>query len=284
VAGKFLEYGPITNAQEEEMADTKRINWACAVLDRKHDAPFFLGVGVYAPHFPNYAPQKYFDLYRREDIVLPPHKDDDLDDLPEKMRKQKIAQKNKHHQRLEELGIIDEAILGYLASVTYADAMLGRVLDALDASPHWAHTIVVIWSDHGYHHGEKGDWGKHTLWERTSNVPFIWAAPAVASNQRIDTTVSLIDMSPTFLELCGLAEDDGLEGTSLASILKRPESAQDRDVFLPYLEPNSFAVINQEWRYIQYSEGSEELYDVQKDPNEWYNLASETKYHGVKKT
>jgi len=112
VSGKFLEYGPIPNEQEEEIADTKRINWACSVLDRKHDAPFFLGVGVYAPHFPNYVPQKYFDLYRREDIVLPPYKDDDLDDLPEKMRKQKIARKNKHHQRLEELGIIDEAILG----------------------------------------------------------------------------------------------------------------------------------------------------------------------------
>lgn len=282
VSGLFLEYGSIPNDREEDMADTKRINWACSVLERSHDAPFFLGVGVYAPHFPNYAPQKYFDRYRREEIELPIYKEDDLDDLPEIIRKPKTARKNRHHKRLSELGIIDEAILGYLASVSYADAMLGRVLDALAQSPYRDNTIVVIWSDHGYHHGEKGDWGKHTLWERTSNVPFIWAGPGVASDQKIETTVSLIDMYPTFVELCGLAEDLGLEGESLASVLAYPDSAKDRDVFLPFLRPNAYAVINRDWRYIRYDDGSEELYNLHLDPHEWENLALNPDYDAIK--
>ena len=110
------------------------------------------------------------------------------------------------HQRLEELDAVEDAILGYLACISSADAMMGRVLDALEASLYADNTIVVLWSDHGYHHGEKGDWGKHTLWERTSNVPFIWAGPGVAEGKKTDVTVSLIDMYPTLGEMCGLPE------------------------------------------------------------------------------
>ncbi|MEM6911344.1 MAG: sulfatase [Verrucomicrobiota bacterium] len=281
--GLFLEYGPIPNEQEPAMADTQRIDWACSILAQEHDAPFFLGVGIYAPHFPNYAPQKYFDLYQVEEIVLPPYKEGDLDDLPEKMRKQKIGRTKAHHARLEAWGLLEEAVLGYLACVTYADAMLGRVLDAIENGPHADNTAIVIWSDHGYHHGEKGDWGKHTLWERTSNVPFIWAGPGIAQGQEVAASVSLIDMYPTFVDLCGLAQDEGLEGISLAGVLRNPATAQDRDVFLPYLSPNGFAVINQQWRYIHYEDGSEELYHVQRDPHEWTNLAELPEYAPIKK-
>ncbi len=269
----FLEWGPVPNEREEEMADTIRTNWACDVLRKEHSKPFFLAVGLYAPHFPNYAPQKYFDLYDADSIKPPPYKEDDLDDLPPRMRRQKTARKQQHHKRLEEIGAIEEAIHGYLASVSYADAMLGRVLDALEQGPHADNTIVVFWSDHGYHHGEKGDWGKHTLWERTSNVPFIWAGPGVAENHKVDATVSLIDLYPTLTDVCGLAPDGGLEGESLAGPLSDPASASDRDVFLPYMTPGAYAVINQEWRYIRYDDGTEELYDVKSDPNEWENLA-----------
>ena len=207
-------------------------------LKEKHDKPFFLGVGLYAPHFPNYCPQKYFDLYDPAKIELPPYKDDDLDDLPPKIRKTEDQPDEPHHQRLEELDAVEDAIHGYLACISYADAMIGRVLDALDASPYADNTIVVLWSDHGYHHGEKGDWGKHTLWERTSNVPFIWAGPGIAKGAVTDVSVSLIDMYPTFVELCGLPQPPHrLEGVSIAATLRDPAKAKDRDVFLPHMEP-----------------------------------------------
>lgn len=270
----FLEWAAIPEGREEEMADTMRANWAVEVLQRKHDKPFFLGVGLYAPHFPNYCPQKYFDLYDPDKIQLPPIKDDDLDDLPEPVRKQK-TNRSRIHQKLVDLDAVDDAIHGYLACMSYADAMLGRVLDALEASPHADNTIVVLWSDHGYHHGEKGDWGKHTLWERTSNVPFIWAGPGVAKGASVDATVSLIDMYPTFIETCGLAPVDGLDGTSIAATLRDPGAAKDRNVLLPFMTPDAYAIINQEWRYIHYENDTEELYDLTADPNEWHNLAEQ---------
>ena len=272
--GLFLEWAPIPNHREEEMADTMRVNWAVDKLKEKHDEPFFLGVGIYAPHFPNYCPQKYFDLYEPKNIQLPPYKEGDLDDLPEKIKRMKSA-RSRIHQKLEKLEAIDDAIHGYLACMSYADAMMGRILDALEASPYADNTIVVLWSDHGYHHGEKGDWGKHTLWERTSNVPFIWAGPSVAKNQQTDATVSLIDMYPTFVEMCDLPKPaQKLEGESIASTLANPSEAEDRNVFLPHMNPGEYAIINRDWRYIHYGDDGDELYDVQADPNEWENLAA----------
>lgn len=280
--GLFLEWGAIPNEQEEEMADTKRINWTVEQLKRHHEKPFFLACGIYAPHFPNYCPQKYFDLYDPREIELPPYKDDDLEDLPPKIRKIKTA-RSRIHKKLEALDAVDDAIHGYLACMSYADAMMGRVLDALAASPHADNTIVVLWSDHGYHHGEKGDWGKHTLWERTSNVPFIWAGPGVKKGAVSDVTVSLIDMYPTLAEMCSLGTPhQPLEGQSLAETLKNPAAAQDRNVYLPHMEPGEYAVINRDWRYIRYGNDGEELYDLRNDPNEWHNLAGDERYSKVK--
>ena len=280
--GLFLEWAAIPNEKEGQMADTQRIDWACSVISQKHEKPFFVGVGIYAPHFPNYVPQKYFDMYKREELQLASIKEDDLEDLPPKIRKTKENRKKAHHDKLVKMGLVEDAVLGYMASVSYADAMLGKVLDALEKSPHKDNTIIVFWSDHGYHHGEKGHWGKHSLWERTSNVPFLWAGPGIAKGKSVDATVSLIDMYPSFNDLCKLPEVKGLEGTSLAPVLAKPESAKDRNVFLPYLEPNSFAVINQNYRYIHYADNTEEFYDLEKDPNEWNNSAANPEYKSIK--
>jgi arylsulfatase A-like enzyme len=281
--GLFLEWGTIPNEKEEEMADTIRINWAVDQLNKKHDKPFFLACGIYAPHYPNYCPQKYFDLYDPAKIELPPYKEDDLADLPPKIRRQKENRKRQHHDKLVEMDAVEDAIHGYLACISYADAMMGRVLDALESSPYADNTIVVFWSDHGYHHGEKGNWGKHTLWERTPNVPFIWAGPGVSEGAKTDVTASLIDMYPTLAELCGLPKpQQELEGVSLASTLKNPSTATDRHVYLPYLTPGEYAIIHRDWRYIRYGEDGEELYDLREDPHEWSNLASDKKYASVK--
>ena len=280
--GLFLEWAGLPNEKEEKMADTIRVNWAVEQLKKKHDKPFFLACGIYAPHFPNYCPQKYFDLYDRDKIELPPYKADDLEDLPERMKKAKTA-RSKIHKELEAKGAVKDAIHGYLACMSYADAMMGRVLDELEKSPYADNTIVVLWSDHGYHHGEKYDWGKHTLWERTSNVPFIWAGPGVKKGVVVDVTASLIDMYPTFVEMCGLPKpDQKLEGVSLKETLAKPEAAKDRDVYLPYMAPGEYAIINKNWRYITYGKDGEELYDLKADPNEWANLANDSKYDETK--
>lgn len=278
----FMEVGPVPNDTEVMMADTQRTNWACQVLKQQQDRPFFLALGLYAPHFPNYAPQKYFDLYPLDAIERPEWKEDDLDDIPEIVREKHESRKQKVHQVLLDLGIVETTLQGYLASISYADAMIGRVLDALEASPHRDNTIVIFWSDHGFTHGQKGHWGKHTLWEPTSHVPFLWAGPGIARNQKTDATVSLVDIYPTLAERCGLPPEVGLEGTSLVSALEAPSSAQDRSVLLPYDEPFSYAVINRDWRYVHYKDDTEELYDLSKDPHEWTNLAGKRRYNSVK--
>jgi len=280
-----LEWGPIDNAQEEEMADALRTNWMCDVLRRKHDKPFFMALGMYSPHYPNYAPQKYFDLYDKDALELPPYKEDDLDDLPPSMKKRMLARK-KQHEELESMGALKDALQAYLASISFGDAMLGRLLDALEASNYMDNTIVLFWSDQGFHHGEKGHWGKHTLWQRTSQVPFIWAGPGITRGANVDTTVSLIDIYPTLVELCNLPVrvDRRFDGISLVPTLQNPSVAEDRDVFLPHADRGDYAVINSNWRYIRYDEGTEELYNVREDPHEWTNLADDRKYEPIKQT
>jgi arylsulfatase A-like enzyme len=281
----WMEAGPVPNDQEENMADTMRTEWVCDVIGKQHDKPFFVALGLYAPHDPNYAPQKYFDLYPLDSIRRPPIKDDDMDDIPEIVRKKHVARAKRNIAILTETDSFDSSIQGYLACISYADAMVGRILDAIESSPNKDNTIVIFWSDHGFAHGEKGHWGKHTLWQRTSQVPFIWAGPGVAKKASVNYTATLIDIYPTLIEMCGLSADSELEGESLASTLKSgvaPKGKQ-RSVLLPYDVPNSYAIINDEWRYIQYSDGSEELYDVRNDPNEWDNRAGDKELQPVKK-
>lgn len=277
----FMEYAPLPNEVEKDMADTLQTDWAIDVLKRRHDRPFFLALGLYAPHFPNYAPQKYYDLYPLESIQLPPIKDDDSVDLPPAVRRAMDRRKETIHEPLAQMGLMKEVLRAYLACISYADAMLGRVLDALESSPHAENTIVIFWSDHGYHHGEKGQWGKHTLWERTTNIPFIWAGPGVARGAKVGATVSSIDVYPTLAELCGLSPDAGLEGQSLAASLRRPETAKDRNVLVCEVNPGGYAIVNQQWRYIHYTDGGEELYNLAADPHEWVNLAAEEKHRAI---
>ena len=278
----FMEIGSIPNEREKDMADTIRTNWACDIISKEHDKPFFVGLGFYAPHYPNYAPKKYFDLYPIDSIKRPPWKDDDLIDIPDIQRKPQESRKKSVHGRLLELGIVDETIQAYLACISYADAMVGRVLDTLESSPNKDNPLIVFWSDHGFHHGQKGNWGKHTLWQQTSHVPFIWAGPNVDEAKQVEEAASLVDVYATLVESCNLADDPELEGTSLSGVLKNPESATNRSVILPYDKPESYAVMSKDWRYIRYEDGSEELYDLNKDQEEWNNLAKTPRFADIK--
>ena len=275
-----LEWGPIANEKEDDMVDAMRTNWMVDVLKREHDRPFFMALGMYSPHYPNYAPQKYFDMYNPEELVLPEYKEDDLEDLSPEIRKF-YTNRSKQHKELEEYGALKDALHGYLASITFADAMLGRVLDALDNSPYKDNTIVLFWSDQGFHHGEKGHWGKHTLWQRTTQVPFIWAGKGISKNTKLNDPVSLIDIYPTLAELCGVPAKKGLEGVSLASVLQNKAQTTARNIFIPHADRGSYAVVNNEWRYIYYNDGAEELYNTKNDPNEWNNLIGDEQYRPI---
>lgn len=278
--GGFLEWGPISPEEAEIIPDAIRTNWVCKLLEQEHSDPFFIGLGLYTPHFPNYAPQEFFDMYDRDSIQVPDLFAGDLDDLPDYIRK-KMSNRLIKQQTLEEVDAVEDAILAYLACVSFADAMVGRVLDALDSSAYKNNTLVLFWSDQGYHHGEKGQWGKHTLWQETSHVPFIVAGAGLPENKRVETTVSLIDMYPTLIELCKLSPQHPMDGVSLVPALLNPDEAVDRSVMMNYMERGGYAIINQDWRYIHYHDGSEELYDLNTDPNEYDNLAANPGYRNT---
>ena len=280
--GRFMEWGPIPDSLEEKITATIRTNWVVDLLKQTHEKPFFIGLGLYHPHYPNYVPQKYFDMYDLEQIQLPNHDPAHLDDLPANIRNQMLNRRRIHLEVLLELGIYKDAVRAYLAAVTYTDAMLGRVLDALEDSDYKDNTIVVVWSDHGYHLGEKGQWGKHTLWRETSRVPLIFAGADLAKDKKVETTVGLIDLYPTLIELCDLPQQHQMDGVSLVPVLKEPELAEERNLFIPGHIRERYAVINSNYRYIKYEKNiGEEFYDLKEDPYEWNNLAGDQKYESI---
>jgi len=213
-------------------------------------------------------------MYPLDKITLPVVKDDDLDDIPPIGRKMAITN-SRDHERVKKYKQWETAVRCYLAAITFADAQLGRVLDALDAGPHAKSTNIVLWSDHGWHLGEKLHWRKFSLWERSTRNVLMMSVPGLTKpGSRCDRTVSLLDMYPTLTEMFGLPRREGLEGRSLMPLLKNPSASWDHPVITTYLRGNH-AVRDAHWRYIRYHDGTEELYDRDKDPNEWTNIAAQ---------
>lgn len=266
---------------DAEMGDGRMIDWAVRFLAQPSKQPFFLAAGIYRPHLPLYAPRKYFDLYPQDQIILPPIKGDDCDDLPE-AGKQMAAERRGDYELVIKEGRHRELVQAYLASISFGDALLGRLLDALDASSAAKNTIIVFWSDHGWHLGEKQHLHKFTLWERSTHIPMIIAAPGVTQpDSRTARPVGTIDLFPTLNELCSLPAITSLDGTSLVPLLKNPAL----DWSLPTLTTHgqgNHALRTERWRYIRYAEGGEELYDHTTDPNEWKNLAPKPEFAAIK--
>lgn len=274
-----FDWGPM-DATDEEMGDYKVVSWGLEQLAAKHDKPLFLACGFTKPHLPWYVPRKYFDQFPLEGVHLPEVKADDLDDVPAVGRK--IAGVREHE------GVVahdqwKQAVRSYLATIAFVDGQIGRLLDGFEKSPMASDTIVCLWSDHGWHLGEKLHWRKFTLWEEATRNILTIAAPGVTKpGGRCTRPVSHMDIYPTLTDLCGLPVRDGLEGTSLVPLLKDPAAPWDRPALTTY-GCDRHTVRSERWRYIRYNDGTEELYDHAKDPNEWTNLAADAQCGDVKK-
>lgn len=268
-------------AKDEDLPDDKAADWAIKRLEEQHDKPFFLMVGFLRPHVPWYVPKKWFDLYEKETIELPPYKSDDLSDVPQMAKDISILPQMPRTDWAIENDQWRNIVHAYLACISFSDHQVGRVLDALDRSPHKDNTIIVLWSDHGYHMGEKNTFQKQSLWERSSHVPLVIAGAGLEGQRRCDRIVSLLDLYPTLVEMCDLPANAKNEGRSLVPLLQKPDKPWDYPAITGW-QKNSFAVQDHRYRYIRYGDGSEELYDHQSDPNEWTNLAGEVEHEPIK--
>lgn len=281
----YFTWGPL-QVRDEKMADSQVVDWACYELSRKHDKPFYLACGLFRPHMPWEVPQKYFDRYALESIADLNIQDNDLKDAFDHGRRSwhKYVLANKQWKHV---------IQAYLASIAFTDVQLGRLLDGLEASAYRDNTIVVLWSDHGMHIGEKENWEKFTLWEESTRVPLMIKVPGLTqAGSRSDQPASLLDIYPTLAEAAGFAVPKHCDGVSLLPLLKNPETKRSRSALTSFkfnfrkvqkrgktVQVIGHALRGERYRYIYYETvGLEELYDHQTDPGEYTNLAYKDKY------
>ncbi|QDU75831.1 Arylsulfatase [Bremerella volcania] len=274
------DWGPI-HLPEAQMNDSKNADAAITELQRQHDKPFFIAFGTFNPHMPWYVPQKYFDMFPISEIATPELKKDDLDDVPP-LGKALTEGKSRFVDAVLEHGLHKEAVQAYLATIAYADAQIGRVLNALDESPHKDNTIVVLLTDHGFHLGEKHHWQKATLWEEGTHSLLMIRVPGMTpQGQPSERFVSLQDIYPTLAEVCGTEAPDYIDGKSLVPLLKDP-NAPWQSTAVTCLSGDSsqgyITIRNDQGRYIRYGDGQEEFYDSAQDPHEWTNEIDNTRF------
>jgi iduronate 2-sulfatase len=267
---------------EQGMYDKQIADWAIAQLAQPQDSPFFLATGFLRPHVPYAVPRQYFDLYDQAELILPEIPEDEMADIP--MMGKAIAYgytpKGGWYDVQQKENMLRELVHAYLASVSFVNEQVGRVLDALEKSPHADNTIIVLWSDHGQHLGEKRHFRKQALWEEASQVPLVFYDPRNPKAGTCAEPVSLLDLYPTLLDLCGLPANAHNDGMSLRPWIEGSSQARERPVLISWRYKNT-AVRSKHWRYIQYRDGTEELYDHRNDPGEHHNLAGQAEYAEV---
>ena len=266
--------------KDERMPDFKSAAWTIAKLKQKHDEPFFLAAGFLRPHVPWHVPQKWFDLHPLESIELPPYLKNDQADVPVISRRLHEMPQMPTAEWARQSGEWKKIIQAYLACISFVDYQVGEVLRALEESDYADNTIVILWSDHGYHMGEKNRFAKHSLWNEATQVPLIISMPG-GKKQVCHKPVQLLDLYPTLVDLCGLPPNKALEGHSLKPLLENSEEAWEHAALTTYVRHNH-KVSTEKYRYISYEDGSEELYDYTRDPNEWHNLAGDKNYVELK--
>ncbi len=271
-------------AREQDAVDYKTASYGVGFLEKKHERPFILSIGIFRPHMPLFAPQAWFDQYKQHDVVMPRIKPDDWNDLPSGAAK--LLKPNRWFWKGMEKALgqnpraWQDMVMAYQACASFADAQIGRVLDALDRSRYKSNTIIVLWSDNGFHLGEKQHIEKFALWEKSTHVPLIFAAPGwIKAGTVIDRPVDLTAIYPTLIELCGLKPKNDLDGQSLAPLFANPD-AEFPPALTTYLRGNH-AIRSGPWRYIHYADGTEELYNHTTDADEWNNLAGDPKYEST---
>ena len=262
----------------EESIDFQTVSYCVSALRQPpDDRPQFLACGIFKPHSPFFAPREFHQPY--QGIQLPSRNAEDWEDLPtgavKLLEKKKWFWRGMMSLEQQSPGSYRNFVRSYAACVAFADAQLGRLLDALDQSPRRDRTIVVLWSDHGFHLGEKDHIEKFALWEKSNHVPLIVVAPNVARpGTRCEHPVDLTAIYPTLLELCGLPADTEADGQSLVPLLQNAAADWQRPAIMTYQRGNH-AVRSARWRYIRYSDGTEELYDHSRDALEWNNVAQQ---------
>jgi arylsulfatase A-like enzyme len=285
-----FDWGQIS-VDKKELTDVKIADWAVNALSQNYEKPFFMGVGFRFPHLPWYLPESYLQKYPLEEISLPWVKEDDLDDVPLAAKKMALGNPFSEELRVENSDYYHvvksnnwkKAVQAYMAAITCVDEQLGRVISALDSGRYSDNTIVVLWSDNGFHLGEKLHWRKFTLWDQATRIPLILRAPKVTIPQTTSNqAVSLVDLYPTLIELCGLPQPGHkLSGESLVPLLKNSDAKKNTPAFITYGKGND-SVVDERWRYIRYADNSEELYDHKVDPHEWENLSGKKEFLDIK--
>ncbi|MFC7498588.1 sulfatase-like hydrolase/transferase [Enterovirga sp. GCM10030262] len=262
----------------EQQGDYLATDHAIAQLNAAGDDPFAIFLGIAKPHLGWVVPQEFFDLYPLDQIELPEVLAGDLSDVPAFMRE--LVYDHLHDQVIT-ADAWKMALQGYFASISFADAMLGRVIDTLEANGQMDDTAILLWTDHGYHLGDKDNWHKFTLWEEAARAPFVLALPGQEDDgQRVGQAVELVDMMPTVLDLMGLEAPEGLSGRSLRDFIEDPTLTDDGVAITTMY--GSAAIRDNAYRFIRYEDGSAELYDLVNDPHQWTNLADDPAWETVR--
>lgn len=274
-----FDWGPL-DIPSSEMGDAKLTDWAIGKLNEPREKPLFLAVGYVKPHLPWYVPQEYFDRFPLESIILPEVTESDLDDVPPAGIR--FAKPEGDHAAVVAAGQWPVGVQAYLATISFLDDELGRLLDGLLASPKGAETVVVLWSDHGWHLGEKEHWRKFTLWEEATRTVFTVTAPGITqAGSQCAAPVDHMSVYPTLCDLAGLATPPRVAAPSLLPLLKNPAAAWANLALTTYGQGNH-GVRDARYRYIRYADGSEELYDLETDPQEFANIANDPSLTEVK--
>lgn len=283
----MFDWAPL-EIDDEDSPDFQSVAYISEQLKEDREQPFFLACGIYRPHLPWYVPQKYFDLFPLDSIQLPLIQEGDTTDLGTRA-KELISRGGNYHQYIVENDQWKAAIQGYLASIAYADAMFGQLMQALEESGKADNTIVVVWSDHGWQLGEKMHWRKFALWENVIRTLLMIRVPEGTSGlpqgakpgESTENLTSLLDLYPTLVNLCGLPERTDLDGEDLRAILTNPAQTIERPVITTY-DYGDYSVRYGDWHYIKYVDESEELYQLENDPHEWDNLSQNPAYDSIK--
>ena len=274
----LFDYGP-WKGPDKDFPDVVNTDITIDRLNQHYESPFFMTLGIYRPHNPWTAPKRFFDMYPLDEVKVPEVFEDDLDDIPEIGKA--WAGKPVSLDTLKSIDQWKPVVRSYLASVSFMDYNLGRVLEALENSEYGDNTIVVLWADHGFHLGEKEHFAKYALWEKTTHTLLMAKIPGGPEDEGRDQPVNLLDIYPTLIDYCDLPETpQTLSGRSLRPLIEDPGTWSEKPSITYYIN-GSIGMRSEKWRYIRYYDGTEELYDSREDPDEWKNLAGKAEYKNV---